>query len=617
MRVKKNSRLLNIVKGYRNITHRFVRLIINGDPEQVSHFDRKTPEIKTHLAKIYVIRCLMHIVRSAVREFKKTYSDMLRENRVLVPDDALFSGKYSIGAVYKNAWCLADRPCGEVVLEVDGDTDGILFYIGKQAICSDDDFLHVELVDGDVQERVLTRRLSAIEYKWELYHVHIPDKFKKIDKGTIIFRWSMARKGRNVCVSKPMQKRVNKKARTCVVIVLDGIRPDLIGACSFQNYHATPNIDNFFSDGLVFKNSYAQSNWTLPVFASIALSQYASEHDIVDPDAYPISMRRNVTTLAEIFRKNGFHTYGSVSHRRCNQSLGHHRGYDHFHYEQTFDSKHRKIMVEGHNSAYKQIRNLCDTVRNFDGVDLFAFVHLFDTHYPFLRSENQVNVCRNIPSESVEECIRKSFITKPSPEERSYMFDQSLLTLSRVDYHLSELFRILKDRENVTVILTSDHGFSLGKVEDNLAETEIRTPFMIYSNEFKLGGNTDNRYVESSVDILPTLFSLYGFDDLTDRSGTPLFDTNGEVIDKKYALSEIVYLNQYKIKLIADEKHYLTFAASRDRKKCNIKHEDLVVIYNGISNNEDVFSLFESHVKNCKLRADLKKSILKAIATIN
>ena len=81
-------------------------------------------------------------------------------------------------------------------------------------------------------------------------------------------------------------------------------------------------------------------------------------------------------------KSNGFFTYGSFAHLRCNHSIGHHRGFDHFSYSRTVKDKLNSAGIAGGNNMIKQIRELCDYLRNL-------------SHYLNDFSKNQCQIDKN------------------------------------------------------------------------------------------------------------------------------------------------------------------------------------------------------------------------------
>lgn len=372
----------------------------------------------------------------------------------------------------------------------------------------------------------------------------------------------------------------------------------------------TPNTDNFFAEGLLFRNSYSQNNWTLPTFASMVTSQYATEHGVVDPDKYINRIDRSIQTLPEIMQKNGFFTYGSVSHIRANQSLGHHRGFDHFSFERTVDDKLGSPGIRGSNNMILQIREICDYLKNFNNINFFGFIHFFDTHFPYLYNKNKKYIDNLLFENDVSSFVQKSFNSQLTDGQYKFIIEEYLSRLNELDYHLEELYRLLNNMENTTVILTSDHGYSFDNLSGgDLCKEKIRTPYLIHSNEFPLENDFPDRFVESSIDLMPTITNLFSIKDETYRSGTPMFDNNYKVINKEFAISELTYHNKYQMKIVGKEDCHLLIDGLMNRKTLNkIYHSFRVKSFkNGLKSKKD-FELFMKDIVQ-KLNFDKQTKI--------
>ena len=253
---------------------------------------------------------------------------------------------------------MIDHPRGEISIQLPQDACGLYFFVGRQATGSVDGTLEITL--STETKPILCKKIATLNHDWNLYYHDLPKDLPQSSNGGIKVSWSLDKPGRRVFVTSPLIKR-SGKTRTLIVLIADAVRPKDMGI--YAGNGNTPHSDKYFSKGLAFENSYSQSNWTLPTFASMSLSRYASDHHVVDPDIYSRAMDRSCPTLAELLRENGFYTYASISHRRCNHTLGHHRGFDHFDYSQTAVSPYGKMDQQGPNNMYRQsLKTLCHEV---------------------------------------------------------------------------------------------------------------------------------------------------------------------------------------------------------------------------------------------------------------
>jgi membrane-anchored protein YejM (alkaline phosphatase superfamily) len=201
------------------------------------------------------------------------------------------------------------------------------------------------------------------------------------------------------------------------------------------------------------------------------------------------------------------------------------------------------------------------------------------------------------------ESYLQTAVKKGADDEASAaIYEQYHSTLQEFDCQLGEILKMLKGRERTTVILTSDHGHSFATTEDRLADAEIRTPFLIWSNDFNLACDGSSRVVESSVDLLPTITKLYGIDDSGQRSGEAIFDDEGRIIPKDFAVSELVYLDRYQIKVIGQKGQRVVFEAPRNRKTFKIDLDAMRIKTEG-DGSENILR----YIRSARLNHDLKR----------
>ena len=593
------------------------RLLRYGDAEAVSFFDKKTPEIVIWKWPLRIPAAMRTMCVRLARECVSTYTKIMRETRVLIPDvlKSPYRGRYAkfcIAASWKNAFCLLEEREGWIDVSIDESTLGIYLFIGKQLLSRARGTLSVYL-RAETEKRILARKLTSLHRNWEFFYYALTDDEKAGAPGTVRLRWSVNRGGSGLLVSPPIVRR-SKPSRKAIVIIADAVRPQDLGIYSGAPH--TPNIDRFFSGSAVFENSFSQSNWTLPAFASIAMSRYASEHKVVDPDIYSRAMDRSVPTLAEMIRNSGFYTYGSVSHRRCNQSLGHHRGFDHFSYGQTLRGKVGTPGVRGDNDMRLQLREACDYIRNFRHLDFFGFIHLFDTHFPYLYSPGRLNAGNLLFEDAAASFVQKSFQGSLRDKEYDFITNEYFEKLSELDYLLGELFSLLSDMENVTVFFTSDHGYSFRHpLGDNLSDEEIHTPFLVRSNEFSLPPGRHQRFVESSIDLLPTMTELFSIDDRAARSGTKIFDNFGRVATKEWAISEILYHETYVVKIVGMGNCSLLFESAVERSNQWINADRLRIadVRTGTKDSIEFKEFMLNAVKTMKVRPEIRDKCRRLI----
>ena len=112
-----------------------------------------------------------------------------------------------------------------------------------------------------------------------------------------------------------------------IFIVLDTQRADRLG-CYGHKKAATPNLDAFARQAVLFQRAVAPAQWTIPSHASMFTGRYPTAHHVQQSNH---SLSPNLPHLAEIMHASGYETIGF-----CNNPLvgilnnGFKRGFDRF-----------------------------------------------------------------------------------------------------------------------------------------------------------------------------------------------------------------------------------------------------------------------------------------------
>jgi arylsulfatase A-like enzyme len=265
-----------------------------------------------------------------------------------------------------------------------------------------------------------------------------------------------------------------KKPPNLVLISVDTLRPDRLG------YHGharptSPGIDRLARGGVVFTNAISVSGWTLPSMATILTGHYPKDHGAVD---LHWSLDTALPTLARILRREGYDTYGFVSHVMLTPTYGMGDGFAHFDFSvlnvgNPHEVKTSQKLTE---IARRGMRNLKEPY--------FVWVHYFDPHFAYL-------------------------------EHAQYAFGQGEVDrydaeIAYTDYYVDELLKVV-DRENTVVVFTSDHGEEFGehdgKYHYTLYDEVMRVPLIIKAPG--VAPHHDDRVAEQ-IDLLPTVLNLLG-----------------------------------------------------------------------------------------------------------
>jgi len=225
---------------------------------------------------------------------------------------------------------------------------------------------------------------------------------------------------------------------------------------------------------------------TLPSHATILTGLFPPQHGIRNNEIFVLPQK--ITTLAEIFQKNGYKTGAVVGSFALDSGFGIAQGFDQ--YDDQIDP--------GSNSETPYVERRAETVWNHGRQWIekqtspwFCFLHFYDPHTAY---------------------------APPKPFPQTYSGE-----VAYVDSVLRQLFDYLQSRNlnNTTIIvLLSDHGESLGEHGEAshgvfLYDATLKVPLMISAPEFKTSRVSQ---VVRLADVAPTILELAGLPALPAQS---------------------------------------------------------------------------------------------------
>lgn len=250
-----------------------------------------------------------------------------------------------------------------------------------------------------------------------------------------------------------------------VLITIDTLRPDHLGCYGYQG-QTSPAIDAIAATSLVFEKAYATAPLTLPSHASILTGVYPASHGFRDNAFFPTL---KYPLLAGILKQHGYHTAAFVSGAPLASKFGLSSGFDL--YDDHFNGTERKADVTT-DRAIRWWQSLSSP--------RFLWVHYFDPHSEY---------------------------DPPSPFHEK--FSKSLYDgeIAFVDRELSKLTAITP---NAVLIITADHGESLGEHDESthgvfLYNSTLRVPLILRAPGVQAATRNDP---VTLCDVFPTILDL-------------------------------------------------------------------------------------------------------------
>lgn len=311
-----------------------------------------------------------------------------------------------------------------------------------------------------------------------------------------------------------------------LVITVDTLRADHVGAYGASPYEGlTPNIDALAEESLRFTAAFAPASYTLPSMASLHTGLYPEEVGIF---ANRNLFRGSSITLAELLRLNGWRTGAAVSNYVLRSGTGIEKGFDV--YDDAFTQKEEnrdqpeRMAGDTTDAALAAMDELLAT----PAAGRFLWVHYQDVHGPYLAPgdlrERHLDAAaqtdgadRTLPSVGINAigAIPRYQLVNERYDVGYYRAGYAG-EVQFVDAEIGRLLGKLEDRgvlDDATIVLTADHGESLGEDDyffshgEFLSDVLVRIPLLIRTPERRVGVRSD---VAAMVDLLPTLGTRAG-----------------------------------------------------------------------------------------------------------
>lgn len=307
-----------------------------------------------------------------------------------------------------------------------------------------------------------------------------------------------------------------------LLITIDTCRADRIGAYGAAQAN-TPNLDELAAAGTLFEQTGAPVPLTLPSHCTILTGLYPDRHGIRDNGQGRLP--REAVTLAEIAEGAGWRAGAFVSAFPLASEFGTDQGFGVYDEDLAGTSAGRLGNSDAQDVAERLFydeRRAGDTAAEAAewmrdaiaaGEPFVAWVHFFDPHANYL----------------------------PPPGFIGPGMDAYDGEIAYVDQEIGKLLEALgSSRERTTVVVTADHGESLGEhgeVSHGLFtyESTLRVPWILRGPRVPIG----ERVLEpvSLADVLPTSLDAIGLDvppGLDGATRLPLARGEGEAPDYVY-----------------------------------------------------------------------------------
>jgi len=288
---------------------------------------------------------------------------------------------------------------------------------------------------------------------------------------------------------------IDNKCVDCNVILfsLDTLRADRLG-CYGHFRNTSPYIDELAGEGIIFSDVLAHAPETKLSHLSIFTSKYVFAHQ---------GKFDNSITLAEVLKDAGYQTAAFTDGGRVSSAYGFAQGFD------IYNDKGGRI---------KKINpRVIEWLRKNHRKKFFLFIHTYDVHAPYNQPEPYSSMFVEDPEAyselrkgNVRDCTKYLNRTGDS-RPIGALYEGGVRYVDSMLGRLFEEFDELGLNKNTIVVITSDHGESLGEHthigHDHLYDNQLRVPLIM-----RVPGYEHNVVSEPAqlIDLYPTVLGFLG-----------------------------------------------------------------------------------------------------------
>jgi arylsulfatase A-like enzyme/Flp pilus assembly protein TadD len=263
-----------------------------------------------------------------------------------------------------------------------------------------------------------------------------------------------------------------------LLITVDTLRADALGA--YGGKAETPWIDRLAREGVRFETAHSHNVVTLPSHANILSGQLALIHGVHDNTGFRFPA--DMPTLATRLQGLGFRTAAFVSAFVLDSRFGLNRGFDLYDDHTTGIESQSPFRVPDRLGPETVTAAKAWLDAQGDS-QFFAWIHLYDPHYPYLPAE---------------------------PFKSRYPNEPYFGEVASVDASLGRILGPLLEgprKDNLLIVFTSDHGESLGEHQESTHgifayESTLHVPLILWSPILKPAViGTPVRH----IDLVPTI----------------------------------------------------------------------------------------------------------------
>lgn len=305
-----------------------------------------------------------------------------------------------------------------------------------------------------------------------------------------------------------------------LIITVDDMNCDSVGAFGCKLLETTPNIDKFAEEGMRFEHAHVQVGNCFPSRNVLLSGRYPHNTGVegfyqVRNPGYP--------HLVDLMQKAGYFVgiRGKASHSTP---------YQPYHWDADLSVLDgQKQDIKNANSYYRSTRRGIELAQNAKK-PFCLNVNISDPHKPFYAMGNNGRVVEdsNVPSRifTPDEVPIPGFLFDHPDVRKELAHYYS--SVRRADDCFAQIMKALEEsgmKDETIIVFLSDHGMPLPFAKTALWHHSTRTPWIVRYPGVTEDGSVDKEHMISAVDLVPTLLDILNLDEpagLDGKSFLPL-----------------------------------------------------------------------------------------------
>jgi arylsulfatase A-like enzyme/Tfp pilus assembly protein PilF len=305
-----------------------------------------------------------------------------------------------------------------------------------------------------------------------------------------------------------------------LLITMDTTRADRLGIYGYTR-GSTPNLDAIGKSGVVFDAAFSQAPITLPSHCSIMTGTSIPHHKVRSNGKYQLPTE--LDTLAEILKRQGYHTAAFISSFVLDSRFGLNQGFDVYNQEFGHPGEDNKTRVAERKAA-EVFQAFSQWFKKTGPHPFFCFVHFYDPH---------------------------EFYKPPEPYYSRFKKDLYDGEIAYMDEYVGKIAALLESRgvlRDTLVVILGDHGEAFGEHGEwghqfFCYEENLRVPLLISGR-----GLPQNKRVSARVDVMdvaPTIADYLGISLTGDIQGVSLLPlVKSKTVKKRGFYLESIFANE-------------------------------------------------------------------------